>query len=60
MSISLSDMAVDIFFSLLMIRVIIGVLIGFGVDVLTEVNTKSLSGLKTACFHISETLKKFS
>ena len=55
MSVSCSDVAVDMFVDVVLIRVIIGVLTGDDVGVLLDVNTKVLAGVMTVSeFAISE------
>ena len=61
MSVSCSDVAVDIFVDASLISVITGVMTDIGVGVLVDVNTNVLAGVMTALgFVISETLKEFS
>ena len=49
-----------LFVDALLIRVVIGVLSGVGVDVLVDVNTNVLAGVMTALgFAISEPFKEF-
>ena len=60
MSVSCSDVAVDIFVESPLISVMIGVMTDIGVGVLMDVNTNVLSGVMTAVeCDISEPFKEF-